>query len=311
MKENQLMIEKNKNNKFPIIVMTRNDAEFLKKCVTSILDTVTIDIYIYIIDNNSDDDLHKEILTELAQNNNVEVIRKNENLWVLGINDTIRKVKENHNSEYFFLTDGDIDFSECIAKPCWLAFLIEKMEKNACLGKIGLSLCWDYLLNKKEFENILKQEQGLYSEKHKIADLYISFVDTTATIFRNDWSIDPSSGLFPDHMRYLRPELYSCRTSKDIVVKHLGWYLYDNSSKMKLTHINGKVKCFTLVGGDVKNEILELADKRYKWFYKIFSKNIRRAWFIRRYYFFVKYMLTKGIKHFDGQGYIVRSNDKK
>lgn len=292
-------------NSFPLIIMTRNDANFLRTCVNSILNTVTINIYIYIVDNHSDDILHHEVMNELKQkNNNIEVVYKKTNSWVIGVNEIIKKIKEKHKGKYFFLTDGDIDFSICTAKPCWLTYLISQMEKNVCLGKIGLSLSWDYLSSCKDLEKILEQEKNLYSEKHKIDELFVSFIDTTATIFRYDWSIDPSSGIYPDHMRYLRPELYSCRTSKDIVVEHLGWHLYHDSSKLKVDHINSKVRCFTLFGGDVKDEILNLADSKYKWFYKLFSKHIRRAWFIRRYYYLFKYILTKGIRHFDGHGYI-------
>lgn len=299
------MVEKNIGNTFPLIIMTRNDAELLKKCVQSIIDTVTIDIYIYIVDNNSDDNVHNQILNELEQRySNIKIIRNKDNLWVLGVNKTIHDVKNKHQSGYFFLTDGDIDFSICQAKPCWLTYLIAKMDNNVSLGKIGLSLDWNYLATHPELINILKQEQDLYSEEHKIDDLYVSFVDTTATLFRNDWSIDPSSGLYPDHMRYLRPELYSCRTPKNIVVEHLGWHLYNNSSKLKKSHLNSKIKCFTMVGGDVKDEILNIADTHYRWVYKLFSKKIRRLWFIRRYYYFFKYIFTKGMRHLDGQGYI-------
>lgn len=303
------MTEEKTNNKFPIIVMTRNDAEFLRKCITSILDTVTIETQIYIVDNQSDDEMHHEVLKTLQQTyDNIEVVYNKRNLWVLGINETIQNVKEKHSSNYFFLTDGDIDFSECAAKPCWLTYLIGCMDKNICLGKIGLSLNWDYLRQHSELEAILRQEQGLYSENHKVNDLYVSFVDTTATLFRNDWSIDPSSGLYPDHMRYLRPELYSCRTPKNIVVEHIGWYLYKNSSKLVKSHINSKIKCFTLVGGDVKKEILNMGSKRYKYFYKLSSKLIKRLWYIRRYYFLFRYIIKKGIVHFDGHGYISKFN---
>jgi glycosyltransferase involved in cell wall biosynthesis len=303
MKKNKSVFMKNIDNSFPLIIMTRNDADFLKACINSILNTVTIDVRIYIIDNQSDDIHHKDILSELEKkHNNIKVVYNKKNLWVLGVNETIKVIKENHRGKYFFLTDGDIDFSICAAEPCWLTYLIQKMEKNICLGKIGLSLSWDYLVNHQGLEKILEQEKGLYSEEHKIDDLFVSFVDTTATIFRFDWSVDPSSGIYPDHMRYLRPELYSCR--KNIVVEHLGWHLYDNSSKLKINHVNSKVRCFTLVGGDVKDEILELADRKYKWFYKICSKSIRRAWFIRRYYYLFKYIFLKGMRHFDGQGYI-------
>lgn len=293
------------SERFPVIIMTRNDAELLKKCVISMLKTVTIEIQIYIVDNKSNDTRHCEILRELEQNNyNVEVIHKKNNLWILGVNDTIKLIKTRHSHKYFFLTDGDIDFSNCLAKPCWLTYLIERMNNNISLGKIGYSLDWRYLKQHEKLGNVLNQETTLYSETHKINDLYVSFIDTTATLFRNDWSINPSSGLYPDHMRYLRPELYSCRTSKDLVVEHLGWYLYNNTSKLNVKYVNEKILCFLFTGGDIKDEILDVADKKYKWSYKIFAKNIRRLWFLRRYYFFIKYMFMKGIRHFDGQGYI-------
>ncbi|WP_413555196.1 glycosyltransferase [Escherichia coli] len=78
--------------------MTRNDAELLKKCVISMLKTVTIEIQIYIVDNKSNDTRHCEILRELEQNNyNVEVIHKKNNLWILGVNDTIKLIKTRHS----------------------------------------------------------------------------------------------------------------------------------------------------------------------------------------------------------------------
>ncbi|HDN9014685.1 TPA: glycosyltransferase family 2 protein [Aeromonas salmonicida] len=291
----------------PILVMTRNDGFLLKQCIESMVNTVTIDTTIYIIDNNSDSVEQHSVLNDLAlKYSNVKLVFNKSNLWVIGLNATIKKIKLEHKSNFFFLTDADIDFSHCAAKPCWLSYLVEQLEKNISIGKLGLSLSWDYLEKNLELKEILKQEKSLYSERHKINDLYVSFVDTTATLFRNDWSIDPSSGLYPDHMRYLRPELYSCRTSRYITVEHLGWHLYINTEKMTTHHINSKIKCFTLVGGDVKKEILKLGDKRYQFFYKTFSKTLKRMWFIRRYYFLLRYIFRKGIVHFDGQGYVAK-----
>lgn len=291
----------------PVLVMTRNDGLFLKQCVESIINTVTIPITIYIIDNHSDSPEHHAILNDLkAQFDNIELVLNKKNLWILGLNNTIQKIKLIHRSKYFFLTDADIDFSNCKARPCWLSYLMQQLEKNVSIGKLGISLSWDYLEKNSELKEILKQENSLYSEKYKINDLYVSFVDTTATLFRNDWSIEPSSCFYPDHMRYLRPELYSCRTSRYITVEHLGWHLYINAEKLTAQHINSKIRCFTLVGGDVKKEILKLGDMRYQVFYKIFSKTIKRVWFIRRYYYLLRYIFRKGIVHFDGQGYVAR-----
>lgn len=292
------------NNSLPIIVMTRNEAHFLLKCIDSILDSVSIPVHIYIVDNSSDDNEHIAILNEIESRKcgNISIIKNRRNLWILGLNNSIERIRENHSSKYFFLTDGDINFEFCAAKPCWLSYLIDKMEKNISIGKIGLSLDWSYLLSHKDLSDVLEQEKGLYSERNKIDDLYVSFVDTTASLFRWDWSIDGTSKFYPDHMRYLRPELYSCRTPRNILVEHLGWQLYSSPKSMLTKNVNQKVLCFSLVGGDVKKEILAKSSLIYRVFYKLFSKTIKRGWYLRRYYYLLKYTLCKGIKLYDGQG---------
>ncbi|GKR36847.1 hypothetical protein KAM471_26110 [Aeromonas caviae] len=105
----------------PVLVMTRNDGHFLKQCVESIINTVTIPVTIYIIDNHSDSPEHHAILNDLkARFEHVELVLNKKNLWILGLNKTIEKIKNTHDGKYFFLTDADIDFSDCQAKPCWL-----------------------------------------------------------------------------------------------------------------------------------------------------------------------------------------------
>lgn len=294
------------NSSFPIIIMTRNEGRYLEKCVYSILSSVSIPTHIYIIDNSSDDKEHIQVLNEIQDRmlTNVNIIRNENNLWVLGLNKTLASIKGKHKSKYFFLTDGDINFEACNAKPCWLSYLIQQMEANICIGKIGLSLDWKYLSEHISLSRILDQEKSLYSEDKKINDMYISFVDTTASIFRWDWSIEESALFYPDHMRYLRPELYSCRTSRDILVEHLGWHLYHDKNSTPITSLNQKVVCFALVGGDVKTEILEKCDLKYKLFYKFFSKTIKRIWYVRRYFFLLKYTICKGFRFYDGQGVI-------
>lgn len=288
---------------FPILVMTRNDNQFIKKCVESIINTVTIPITIYIVDNNSDSDEHHLILKELAERfENVNVVLNKNNYWILGLNETILKVKKNHIGKYFFLTDADIDFSNCKAKPCWLSYMIECLEKNVSIGKLGISLDWSYLSKHEKLYPILLQEKSLYSDSKMINDLYVSSVDTTATLFRFDWSIEQSSFFYPDHMRYLRPELYSCRTNREVLVEHLGWYTYNEASSLNKSHINSKVLCFTLVGGDVKEAILEMSDFKYEFFYRTSARLIRKLWVLRRCFYQLKYYICKGVKNFDGQG---------
>lgn len=287
----------------PILVMTRNDGLFLKRCIESIVNTVTIPITIYIVDNHSDSIEHHSIMDDLSsQFNNVNVVLNKRNLWVIGLNKTIEKIRSIHGGRYFFLTDADIDFSKCNAKPCWLSYLVHKLDNDISIGKLGVSLCWDYLEAHKELHSILAQEKELYSESHKIQDLYVSAVDTTATLFRFDWSLENSGFFYPDHMRYLRPELYSCRTSRDILVEHLGWQTYNKKEHISTKNINSKVLCFTLVGGSIKNEILSISSRHFAIFHKAFSRVFMTAWIFRRYFHLVKYIIKKGRRKFDGHG---------
>lgn len=294
---------KNKDELFPIVIMTRNEGQYLKRCVESIFATVSIDIYLYIIDNNSDDQEHNIILENIKNRyqGNVSVKKNNKNLWILGLNKTLAKIKKEHKSNYFILTDGDIDFSHCLlSSGCWLTYLIRKMEANIMTGKIGISLDWSLLESNSEMKEILQQEKNLYNENRKIDDLYISAVDTTVAIYRWDWSIENTGFFYPDHMRYLRPELYSCRTSRDIKVNHLGWEKYLDKSISK-ENINSKVLCFTIVGGTIKKEILAQASRTHQIFHILTSKLFSVLWYFRRYFKLLIYFMTKGRRGFDGQ----------
>lgn len=286
----------------PVIVMTRNDGLYLKKCIESILDTVCIPITIYIVDNDSDSILHLDIVSSLnEQFDNVHVVRNRKNLWVLGLNKTLREIKRKHASDYFFLTDADIDFYNCNTPcKCWLSYLVDKMDSNVVVGKLGFSLDWNYISKEPFFSEIYSQERSLYTEDRKIGDLFIAQVDTTACIFRWDWSMESSSFFYPDHMRYLRPELYSCRTPRDILVTHLGWHTYHKGSIPK-KQINDKVVCFTIMGASLKSEYINQASLIARCFHRFFQKPFLYFWILRRYFFLFKYILLKGRRAFDGQ----------
>lgn len=279
--------------------MTRNEGELLKKCVDSIFSTVTVDKEIFVVDNASTNVLHLKILNEIESYEGVNVIRNSRNNWVLGVNSTIEYVKKEVNSKYFFLTDGDIDFTICKVEPCWLSYLVKKMNENVAIGKLGLSLSWHYL-EAKGMRDILEQEKRLYSDR-MLGELYVSGVDTTATLFRHDWSIDGTSRIYPGHMQYIKPELYSCRTPRNILVEHLGWELYEHG-KINKQELNEKVRCFTFVSGAVKREQLIQVSKKYQIMYKALHLPIARFWKIRRTYYLFKYFFKHLKKSFVSHG---------
>lgn len=284
----------------PIYIMTRNDSSYLFKCVKSIISTIRVDYVITIVDNNSDDIEHISILKKLEKHENVNIVYNKSNNWILGLNEVLSKSSKFSN-DYFFITDGDIDFTKCtvpLEYDCWMSYLLSIMDGNCSIGKIGLSLDWSFI-EKNNMCGILEQEKTLYSEDKKIGNLYVSAVDTTACLFRKNWSVEEKGLLYPDHMRYIKPELYSCRTSRDICVEHLGWFDYKTKSQSKM-HINEKVKCFTLVGGTLKDEIVALADFRYRLMYRLLSKPIFKFWVIKRIYYATSYFIKKVTKLYFG-----------
>ncbi|MEZ7209709.1 glycosyltransferase [Pantoea ananatis] len=284
------------DNALPIVIMTRNDDEFLELCIESIINNTLHPYFIYIIDNSSNSPIQNALLDKYSTYKNIEIFKNKSNLWVLGVNEHLKKIKESHNSNYFLLTDGDIEFPSLNEnKECWLTVLVKYMEQYKCIGKLGMSLDWADIENDMYFENILSQEKALYDEKRKIGELFISPVDTTAALYRWDWSIN-SFGLYPDHIRYLRPELYSCRTPRTLRAVHHGWKTYkENSSK----NVEDKIKCFTLMGADIKKNQIESVGFNVRLYNKILAKPMKVFWGIRRRFYLAKYLFCKGLRKFD------------
>ncbi len=276
--------------------MTRNENHLLRTCIDSILQTTKCPFHIYVVDNNSKDVEQQTILNEYASHQNISVLKNENNLWVLGLNNHLDKIKKNAGSEYFVLTDGDIEFRNKNESTCWLSDLIELMSEYKCIGKIGLSLEWDLIAKDEFYREIYEQEKKLYNEIQKIGPLYISPVDTTAAIYRWDWSITGYK-FYPDHIRYLRPELYSCRTPRDFTVAHHGWINY--KSELDLSKLEEKIKCFTIMGADLKKTQLQQVSAKTRFFYQALAKPMKIFWGMRRRYYLLQYFLRKGMRKFD------------
>lgn len=280
----------------PIVIMTRNENHLLKTCIDSILQTTKYPFHIFVVDNNSKDVEQQSILNEYEAHKNVSVLKNDNNLWVLGLNKHLDKIKAKTDSSYFVLTDGDIEFKNKNEATCWLSELVALMNEYKCLGKIGLSLNWDLISNDSFYQEIYDQEMNLYNEKQKIGSLYISPVDTTAAIYRWDWSITGYK-FYPDHIRYLRPELYSCRTPRDFTAVHHGWINY--KAELEISKLEEKIKCFTIMGADLKKTQLQQVSTNIRLFYRVLAKPMKIFWGMRRRYYLLQYFLRKGMRKFD------------
>lgn len=287
-----------------IVVMTKDDDKFLASCVESIINTVSLDYRIFIVDNASTTTSHLDTLTLLEQNTDIVICRNKLNFWVLGLNQLLTKLRSENLSNYFVLTDADIIFPKQVQdSKCWLEYLVRRMEQNYCIGKLGLSLDWSILEENSELNYILDQEKSLYNPDKMITDLFISPVDTTAAIYRWDWSIASGCKFYPLHMTYLRAELYSCRTPRTILANHIGWELYRNkyksSTEFDLALINSKVLCFSIVAGDVKNTTLQQASLLYRVLYYLIKTPMKVYWSIKRIYHGIIYHVVNYLRKYD------------
>lgn len=290
----------------PIFIMTRNEAIYLNTCIASLTEIIPAEInyHIYIIDNDSNQKEQMEVLKNLNLKYNNITILLTKNRWVRSINIALEEARKLHEFDIFFLSDGDIWFNHPSLSKEIFFNTYQNILNNKFIGKIGFSLDWQFL-EMNNLEEILEQEKKLYSENNKINDLYIAPVDTTACFMRNKWSIEESAKFFPDHMRYLKYDLYSCRTPRDLLVYHKGWECYVSNPEVD-NEVDMKVLCFTLNGADVKKTILNRASFKIYIFYKIFSRPIRYLWILRRCFYCTKY-LVRNFRGAQSQGYNIKS----
>jgi glycosyltransferase involved in cell wall biosynthesis len=287
-----------------IVIMTKDDGYFLERTINSILETVSVQYRIYIVDNASSSPQQLVMLDRLEEIQSIQVIRNSFNLWVLGLNKLLSTLNKEGRSKYFLLSDADITFPKLDKNQgCWLTYLVSQMNQNTCIGKLGLSLDWSILENNSELDYILQQEKSLYSKEKVISELYISPVDTTAALYRWDWSIANDFKFYPLHMSYLRPELYSCRTPRTILAEHLGWELYCNEHKHSVDYnldlINSKVLCFSIVAGDIKKTTLQQASLPYRSLYYFIKTPMKVCWVAKRIFHGFLYHINNCLRKYD------------
>lgn len=263
-----------------------------------------INYHIYIIDNDSNQKEQVAVLSDLKLKYDNLTIIVTKNRWIRSINIALKEARERYDFDIFFITDGDIWFNHpSLSKDTFLK-TYKNIHSNKFIGKLGFSLDWQFL-EENHLNEILAQENMLYNEDKKINDLYISAVDTTGCFMRNKWSIEESSKFYPDHMRYLKFDLYSCRTARNILVYHKGWEGYVSSPELK-NDVDQKVLCFTLNGADVKNIILNRASFKIFIFHRLFSRPIRYIWILRRFYYATSYLI-RNFRGFQSQGFNIQS----
>jgi hypothetical protein len=209
------------------------------------------------------------------------IFRNNRNQWVLGLNSALKWIQNNKtlfHQKYCVITDGDIEFPAKIDGECWLTKLVETMQKNPFIGKLGLTLSLENLLNRPELAETLNSEQRYYEAKI-CDDIFAAPVDTTAAIYDYNCMITKNLRFYPGHNSYIRPDLHVGRL-RNFTATHLGWQKYGNSSTFD-ENAAAKIISFSIFGAYIENAELRKAPKTLRIFRKIVYPLMKFVWSTR------------------------------
>ncbi|AEH46347.1 glycosyltransferase [Parageobacillus thermoglucosidasius] len=116
--------------KVSVIVITYNQLEYTKKCISSIINKTAYPNYeLIIVDNNSSDNTREYLKQIEKQHNNIKVILNEENYGFAGGNNIGLKYA---TGDYFILLNNDT-----VVTRGWITGLLKHFENNHKLGLVG------------------------------------------------------------------------------------------------------------------------------------------------------------------------------
>jgi glycosyltransferase involved in cell wall biosynthesis len=277
--------------KIPIIIITKDEPRYLSLMIKSIVKRTKYPFHIFIVDNNSRLETQFLLLSMLAKEENITIVKNKKNNWVLGFNLAISISRSNLDIDqrYFVLSDGDIVVPLIKENICWLTFLVNQLDDSVVIGKLGLSFDLSYIKNKILFNSIYENEMRFISGP-KLNNVVIAPVDTTLAIYRHDLFVMNEFKMLPGHASLVRPYYYTCRAIS-FKCRHLGWLSYGVNDDISV--LNDKVVCFTKVAAYVNPVLLPKVSYKVRLFYKIFKPLYKSFWFSIVSYFWLKYIIAR------------------
>lgn len=276
-----------------IFVMTRNDGKHLEECVNSIIRNTVHPHTIFIVDNNSSDELTVRVIDGFAKKypGKIKAIKNKSNKWILGLNEAIEdEIKE--SDSFFVLTDGDIVVKapDKLSGECWLSASVRTMSENPWIGKLGLSIDLSNIKNMPSMREIYLGEESFY--QHSLnPDIYLAQVDTTIATYRSDVFVHNRPFFYPGHNSYIKPHYHVGRLKAHQCI-HLGWEKYDERPTQ--SQIDEKIVCFTKYCGYVNNITLKHASCYARIFHKL-SLVFRLYWGAKLFFHWALYLKNKKI----------------
>lgn len=216
----------------PIVLLHHNEPHVLIRSVEAIVERTKHPFQLYVVDNASSlTDENAMALQMVSELHSVIVIRNPRNNWIYGFNLALKHPLW-PDSELYVFSDADIIVPNCIRESkCWLGYMIDQMEQNQCIGKLGLSLDLANIERNQKLQATYAREQR-YMRGKKIGPNIIAPVDTILAIYRRDLFITKFRFTI-GHSSLVKPHYYICRTSPDWSALHVGWDYYPGAGQQQ------------------------------------------------------------------------------
>ena len=261
----------------PIIILHRNDITNLNLMLKSLKLNTRYSHQIFLIDNFSTPKIIEEL--KLLENSykDLNIIFSKKNNWLLGFNLAFKHPKwREENYQYYIFSDCDIEVPYLEGK-CWLERMVDEMNMNRCIGKLGIALKYSDIDKGELYEKVTKQEL-FFDTQPKIGNNNIVPVDTTLAIYRKDLFVMNKFKLSIGHASLVRPYYYTCRTDRNLIeARHLGWYnrgVTNNTTEQ----LKDKIICFSNYAAYIEPIVCERMPKKYLLYYRIIKPLAKLYW---------------------------------
>ncbi|MCT4141548.1 glycosyltransferase family 2 protein [Elizabethkingia anophelis] len=260
----------------PIVILHKDDIINLEIMLNSIYKNTKYSFELFIIDNASSPNMQVK-LQEMQLKHNFHLIFSKKNNWLLGFNKVFKDPNWKNNYKYYIFSDCDIEVP-FLKEKCWLERMVNQMDENACIGKLGISLKYSDIDKGELYDKIVKQEsifdaQPTIGNRNRIAP-----VDTTLAIYRTDLFVYKKFKFSIGHASLVRPYYYVCRTNRlEIEARHLGWYNRGVTNNTK-DQLKSKIICFANFAAYIEPVVFERMPKYYLFYYKMVKPVAKLYW---------------------------------
>lgn len=264
--------------KIPIVILHKDDIINLAIMLESIYKNTRFRYEVFLIDNASEPHIKLKLL-ELQKKYEFNFISSNKNNWILGFNAVFKHQNWRKDYAYYIFSDCDIEVPALSGK-CWLEKMVDEMENNICIGKLGISLKYSDIDKGEIYDKVVREEQIIDAQPVIGGKNRVAPVDSTLAIYRKDLYVGNSFRFSIGHASLVRPYYYVCRTDRsELEARHLGWYNRGVTNNTT-AQLKNKIICFSKYAAYVEPAALKRMPKYYQFYYRIVKPIMKLYWSI-------------------------------